>query len=258
MLSAERREELLRLVRDEGVGEVTELARLIGVSPSTIRRDLTSLETAGALVRVHGGAVLSAAPAAPAGPAEEPVPGDRRQEHPREKDELADAAVRLVAPGSTLLITGGTTSEALVRRLAGVHGLTVVTNSLTIAGLLADHPGTEVVVLGGYLRHGENSLLGHITRLAMAELSVDQAIVSTYGISARGLTGANIAEADTDRFLLESVPRIVVLADGSKFGRSSGIRIVGLDRVSAVVTDALAPEEEVAALRERGVEVVRG
>ncbi|MEU2657286.1 DeoR/GlpR family DNA-binding transcription regulator [Streptomyces sp. NPDC007325] len=255
MLSAERREELLRLVRDEGVGEVTELARLIGVSPSTIRRDLTSLETTGALVRVHGGAVLAAAPA---GPAEEPAPRDRRQEHPREKDALADAAVRLVAPGSTLLITGGTTSEALVRRLAGIEGLTVVTNSLTIAGLLAELPGTEVVVLGGYLRHGENSLLGHITRLAMAELSVDQAIVSTYGISARGLTGANIAEADTDRFLLDSVPRIVVLADGSKFGRSSGIRIVGLDRVSAVVTDALAPEEDVAALRERGVEVVRG
>jgi DeoR/GlpR family transcriptional regulator of sugar metabolism len=255
MLSAERRNELVRLIRDEGVGEVAELARLIQVSPSTIRRDLTALEKAGTLVRVHGGAVL----AGPSdGPTDEPVPFDRRQAHAREKDALADAAMELVMPGSTLLVTGGTTSEALVRRLDRVEGLTVVTNSLTIASLLSDHVDTEVVVLGGYLRHGENSLLGHLTHLAMAELSVDQAIVTTYGISRHGLTGSNIAEADTDRFLLEAVPRIVVLADGSKFARTGGIRIVGLDRVSTVVTDASAPEAELATLREQGIDVIRG
>ncbi|MFD4374342.1 DeoR/GlpR family DNA-binding transcription regulator [Streptomyces sp. NPDC058486] len=253
MLSAERRIELVRLVREEGVGEVSELARLMDVSPSTVRRDLTFLEKAGTLVRVHGGAVLTTAAD---GPTDEPGPGERRQEHPREKDELADAAARLVEPGSTVLITGGTTSEALVRRLDQVPGLTVVTNSLTIATLLSDRPDINVVVLGGYLRHGENSLLGHLTRLAMAELSVDQAIVTTYGIGRHGLTGANIAEADTDRFLLQSVARIVVLADGSKFARSGGIRIVGPERVSTVVTDGSAPREELDALREQGIEVV--
>jgi DeoR family transcriptional regulator of aga operon len=111
-------------------------------------------------------------------------------------------------------------------------------------------------VLGGYLRHGEMSLLGHLTREALSELSPDQAFVGAYGIDRRGLTGAHVMEADTDRSMLRAAPSVSVLADSSKFGLRGPVRIAGPHGITRLFTDADAPPDEVAALREAGVEVV--
>ncbi|MEK8171224.1 DeoR/GlpR family DNA-binding transcription regulator [Streptomyces sp. M19] len=187
----------------------------------------------------------------------EPEREVRSQAYSAEKRELGRAAAAYVRPGSTILVTGGTTTQALVPFLGDVPDLTVVTNSLPIAAALAHHETVATVVLGGYLRHQEMSLLGHLTRQALEELSIDRAFVSAYGISRTGLTGAHVNEADTDRHLLSAAAEVAVLADGSKFGRGGPVRIAGPERLTYVFTDASAPEEELAALRERGVEVVR-
>lgn len=250
MLGAERRSRLLRVVREEGVIPVGVLAERLGVSASTIRRDLTDLQEQGALKRTHGGAVA---------PEDvlEPEREVRSQVFSAEKRQLGRVAAGHVRPGSTILLTGGTTTQALVPFLADVPDLTVVTNSLPIAVALSQHDNVATVVLGGYLRPQEMSLLGHLTRQALEELSIDRAFVSAYGISRAGLTGAHVNEADTDRHLLGAAAEVVVLADGSKFGRGGPVRIAGPERLTYVFTDASAPEDELAALRERGVEVVR-
>lgn len=249
MLSAERRKRLVRLVREEGVAQVNELAERLGASASTIRRDLTGLQAEGLLTRTHGGAL------APDGPleAERQV---RQREHSTQKQRLATAAGRYISPGSTVLVTGGTTTESLVPVLAEIADLTVVTNSLTIASALADHDRIDVVVLGGYLRRGEMSLLGHLTQQMLGELSLDQAFVSTYGVDRRGLTGAHVMEADTDRYLLRAAPIVSVLADSSKFAVRGPVRTAGPERMNRLITNADAPPDEVEALRSTGVEVV--
>lgn len=251
MLGAERRATLVRLVRDEGVAHVGALAERLGVSPSTVRRDLTELQNKGVLERTHGGAVLGQ-------DGEEPVRQVRSQAQPLEKQRLGAAAARHVVPGSTILVTGGTTTQALVPFLTDIPGLTVVTNSLPIASVLSGHESVDVVVLGGYLRHHEMSLLGHLTRQALEELSIDRAFVSTYGIDRTGLTGAHVNEAETDRYLLRCASEVVVLADGSKFGRRGPVRIGGPELLTYLITDDTAPEEELAALRAAGVTVTRG
>ncbi|QKW17767.1 DeoR/GlpR transcriptional regulator [Kitasatospora sp. NA04385] len=250
MLGAERRKQLVQLVHGEGVAQVGELARRLKVSPSTIRRDLTDLQSEGLLARTHGGAV------APEG-TEEPVRQLRSKAFSMEKQRLGRAAAAHVAPGSTIMVTGGTTTQAMTAFLVDVPELTVVTNSLTIAVALSEHEQVDVVVLGGYLRHSEMSLLGHLTREALDELSVDMAFVGTYGVDRRGLTGAHVEEADTDRFLLRSAAKVAVLADSSKFGVRGPVRIAGPERMTYLFTDVDAPADEVAALREAGVTVVQ-
>jgi DeoR family transcriptional regulator of aga operon len=106
MLGAERRKLVLRLVREEGVAQVAELARRLDASASTIRRDLTDLQNEGLLQRTHGGALAPEAPGEP----------DRRvpqRAHAAEKHRIARAAAAYIEPGSTVLITGGTTTQAL-------------------------------------------------------------------------------------------------------------------------------------------------
>lgn len=251
MLGAERRKRLLHVVRAEGVAHVATLAERLEVSPSTIRRDLSDLESQGLLNRTHGGAMAESA---------RPMEPDRPQRTgfaPWEKRKLASAAVENIAPGSTILVTGGTTTAAMVPLLGAIDQLTVVTNSLHLAGELAQHEEISTVVLGGYLRHREMSLLGHLTRQALEELHVDEAFVGAYGITGTGISGAHVDEAETDRWLLSRVRRVTALVDGSKFGRSGPVRVAPASRLSRVITDASAPEEDVRALRESGVDVVR-
>ncbi|MGW2339535.1 DeoR/GlpR family DNA-binding transcription regulator [Streptomyces sp. NPDC001661] len=251
MLGAERRKKLLHVVRAEGVAHVGTLAERLGVSPSTIRRDLSALQSEGLLNRTHGGAMAEA------------VQTDEADRPQRigfaswEKSKLASAAAKHVAPGTTILITGGTTTAAMVPLLDGIERLTVVTNSLHLAGELAQFEEISTVVLGGYLRHREMSLLGHLTRQALEELQVDEAFVGAYGITDAGISGAHVDEAETDRWLLSRVRRITALVDGSKFGRSGPVRVAPADRLYRVITDASAPEDELSALRAAGVDVVQ-
>ncbi|MET9255157.1 DeoR/GlpR family DNA-binding transcription regulator [Streptomyces sp. NPDC048182] len=255
MLGAERRNKLLRMVGEAGVAQVGLLAERLGVSPSTIRRDLSHLQDQGLLNRTHGGAVAQQ-PAADGG-GEEPDRPARSDVASWEKRQLAEEAVRHLRPGTTVLITGGTTTAMLAPLLSAVPDLTVVTNSLHLAGELAHHESVTTVVLGGYLRHREMSLLGHLTRQALEELHIDEAYVGAYGINAAGISGAHVDEAETDRWLLSRVQRVTVLVDGSKFGRSGPVRVASAARLHRVITDASAPEAEVAALAAAGVDVIR-
>lgn len=245
----ERRRELLQLIRIHGTGQVTELATKLGVSPSTVRRDLNDLHGQGLLARVHGGAMASTE--------FESSPVVRSVDAEAQKNRIGARAARLVRDGSTILVTGGTTTEAMLAHLADRTGLTVITNALPIAGALARFPGVDVVVLGGLLRPGELSLLGHLTVAALRELSPELVFTGVFGVDAEaGVTGAHVREAATDREIIARARRLVVLADASKVGRIGPARLADADRVHTLVTDAGVDPVEVADLAALGVSVI--
>lgn len=249
MLSHERQREVLRHMRSRGGGNVRELAEAIGVSPSTIRRDLKDMDQQGLLTRVHGGA-------SPADNEIEVARIARRLEHAVEKRRIGAAAIDCIRDHSTILITGGTTTEAMLPHLTERQGLTVLTNGLDIALGLSRHAGIAVVVLGGILRPAELSLLGTLAEQALEEFHVDTAFTGTYGIDPEvGLTGASVHEASTDRRLLQGADSIVVLADSRKFAQHGPVRLVTVDQISTLVTDTGAPPGAVRALRQAGVDV---
>jgi len=248
MLSAERHRRLVQHLRLHGSGNVTDLAEQLGVSSSTIRRDLRELDERGLVERSHGGA------SAPAG--DEPQLQSRVTSHSAEKETIGRAAARMVQAPGTILITGGSTTEAMVPYLAAYDGLTVVTNALNIAWQLTRLPQLTVVVLGGVLRHGENSLLGTITEQALSQLHIDQVFTGALGIDPdSGISGAHVQEAGTDRSLLASARQVVCLIDSSKFGRRGPVRLADITGIDAVVTDGGADPTVVGALEAHGVRV---
>lgn len=132
-----------------------------------------------------------------------------------------------------------------------------MTNALPIAQVLSATTTVDVIVLGGVLRHREQSLLGHLVERALSELQIDQIVTSAFGLDIdAGLTGAHVDEAQTDRALLAAGRRVVVLADESKLGRRGPVRLAPLDRVATLVTDA-GPQHPVSrTLTEQGGTVV--
>ncbi|MFD4374347.1 DeoR/GlpR family DNA-binding transcription regulator [Streptomyces sp. NPDC058486] len=252
MLSERRRDRLLSHVKERRSIGVDDLAQLLGVSVSTVRRDLDEMHERGLLRRVHGGALSLQDPEADEGPV-----NDRAVDNTDAKHRIAARAVELIEPGSTILLTGGSTTAQMVPHLASVPDVTVVTNSIAIAHDLGTLPTpVQVIVLGGLMRTGEMSLLGYLTTQALAELHIDMAFLSAYGLDHEyGILGAHLAEAETDRNMVAAARRLVVLADHSKFSRRSAVRIAPNARIDVLVTDRETPEEPLDALREHAVAI---
>lgn len=250
MFAAERRQRILELVRSSGAISLRELARQLQTSEVTVRRDLRALESEGLLDRRHGGAVL------PGGLAHEPTYSEKSQVAAEEKAAIADLAVSLVSDGDALVVGAGTTTQAFARRLTRFSELTVVTNSLMVAQVLARARGVEVVMTGGSLRGSIHALVGSMTEQALSSVQATRAFISGNGVTAeRGLSTPNVAVAGVDRALAAAGREVVVLADHTKIGLDATMQTVPPAGIAHLVTDDRAEAAQLAELRSAGVQV---
>ena len=246
MMSRNRRLQLLARVDEAGLASVGTLARDLDVSPSTIRRDLARLAADGALVRTYGGAAAGA------------VLAGRDGLDPRlaSKRAIGALAADLVVDGQTITISSGTTALEFARCLVD-RRLTVITNALDVVGVLLDRPGIELVVLGGVVRPGMHSMLGHLAELVLRELRADALFMGIGALSAeRGLMNDAIPEILTDRALRHASGKCIVLADSSKLGAVAPAFVFGAEEVDTLVTDSEGDPRQIAALEACGMRVL--
>ncbi|MER7404699.1 DeoR/GlpR family DNA-binding transcription regulator [Streptomyces sp. NPDC000070] len=246
LLAEQRRSLILDEVRRRGGVRVNELTRKLGVSDMTVRRDLDALARQGMLEKVHGGAV-------PVVEASTHEPGFEAKSglELTAKEDIARAAAKLVAPGAAIALSGGTTTYALAQQLLDVPDLTVVTNSVRVADVFhaaqrtsGPRQGAATVVLTGGVRTPSDSLVGPVADQAIAALHFDLLFLGVHGISVEaGLSTPNLAEAETNRRLVQSARRVVVVADHTKWGKVGLSSFASLERIDTLVTDAGLPEE---------------
>ena len=249
MLVPDRHRSLLDEVRRRGSAQVAQLADAVGVSSSTVRRDLAVLEAEGLLLRARGGAYLRPADGPGPRPTSSSASGDAGKQH------LGRRAVDLVEDGMTVMILGGSTTATMLPLLAG-RRLSVVTNGLEVANALAPHHEITVVMLGGVLHRDQMTLLGRMTEQNMAELHVDVMFAGAYGIHPDvGVTGDKLATAGYHHTMLKHAASLVVLATGEKFGRQGSTLLARIDQVDTFITDGQAPPETVEAVRALGPRV---
>ena len=252
MYAPERQQEILRLARDGGRVDVVSLAEEFQVTAETIRRDLKALDRAGLVRRVHGGAI-------PAGRLDfEPDLAERESTAADEKDRIAKAALAELPTQGTVILDAGTT----VARLAGIipleAELTVVTHSLPIAARLADHPGMQLHLVGGRVRHRTRAAVDAWALRAYSEIRADVVFVAANGFSAgHGLTTPDLAEAAVKRAAITAARRVVLLADSAKHGQEHFARFGALSDVDLLITDSGLSPEDATAMERGGMEVVR-
>lgn len=250
MLGQQRQKLILDFLRTHKSAQVHQLSSVLGISLSTVRRDLSEMDQEGLVRRVHGGAMfIENYPESPA--------LLRASDHAEQKRRIGEAAAQLVNDGESIVVTAGTTTEAMIPYLADKANLTVVTNALNIAWKLATCPHINVVVLGGWLRHSELSLLGHLTMEALKDIHMNKIFHGTYGIDpTSSLAGTYMQEVETDRLLIATARELIVLADSSKFGQPGTVRLVPIEAVSTIITDTDVSPSDVATLRAKGVTVI--
>ena len=233
-LARQRQTEILERVREQGAVRVADLVRALGVSDMTVRRDLEVLHQRGLIEKVHGGAA-----AIEGSPLFEPGFTVKSTLMQAEKTAIAAAAASLVAPGTAIAISAGTTTFALARRLIDVPGLTVLTNSVPVAdALYKDGRPDQTVILSGGVRTPSDALVGPFAVEVIRSLHVDTVFMGTHGMDLKsGFTTPNILESETNRALIEAGRHLVVLADSTKWGTIGISSVARLEDADTIITD---------------------
>ena len=226
----ERRSRLADLIRVRGFAALDEIVRELGVSESTVRRDLDALAKKGTARRTHGGAVYAGGIPRPA------EFDDHQPANWSAKRAIARRAAEIIADGETVLLDGGTTTYEVARLLVG-RALQVVTNSLPVANLFVSESRTDLVLLGGYVAPRSGVCLGPYANELLGRLHVTSTVLSAAGIAAEGLFNAHLLLAETEQAMLQAAGRVIVVADSSKFGRKSLTLVSGLDAIDVLVSD---------------------
>jgi DeoR family transcriptional regulator, fructose operon transcriptional repressor len=252
LYAEERQQEIVRMARADGRVDVATLADTLHVTAETIRRDLTTLERAGVLRRVHGGAI----------PVErigfEPALATRDSVLIDEKERIAKAALAEVPDEGAIILDAGTTTARLAQALPVDRELTVVVNSPVIATMLGTRSNLNVLLLGGRLRGRTLATVDDWALRPLADMYVDVAFLGTNGLSVeRGLTTPDPAEAAVKRAMMGSARRVIVLADHTKIGNDYLARFGTLADLDLLITDAGLDDDLVTDVEAAGLRVVR-
>jgi DeoR/GlpR family transcriptional regulator of sugar metabolism len=239
MLARQRQSLILEKIRDDGGVRVADLAREFRVSDMTVRRDLESLHSRGLVEKVHGGATSLTGSAR-----FEPGFAAKSGLQEREKEAIAESAARLVSPGAAIAMSAGTTTYALARKLVDVPGLTVVTNSVPVADALhRAGRSDQTIVLTGGVRTPSDALVGPFAIAALRTVHVDLVFMGVHGMDPHsGFTTPNVLEADSDRALVATGRRLIVVADHTKWGVIGISSIARLDEADTLITDTGLPQ----------------
>ncbi len=237
MLVEERRQKVLELVSERGFMALADLAKALNTSKSTIRRDLEYWDQQGQLRRTHAGAVYRD------DGQNLPALEERQQREIEEKRLIARAAAARIRDGDAVLLDGGTTTLEVAKLLVG-RPLQIVTNSLPIANLFASSRETDLVMLGGYVYPRTGVALGPHTVRMMEDIHVQQALMSTGGITAKGLFNSNILLVETERQMMRCADEAVVVADHTKIGRQALAFLCELAEIDTLIVDhGITPEQ---------------
>jgi DeoR family glycerol-3-phosphate regulon repressor len=227
---------ILDLARSAGQLHVEDLAARFGVTLQTVRRDLNDLAEAGHLERVHGGAVVRA-PQANIGYRE------RVALNAPAKEAIGRACAAAIPEGASLVLNIGTTTEAVARALLRHRRLTVVTNNMNVANILARNEDCQILLAGGALRRSDGGLVGDLAKDFISQFKPDIAVIGASALDMDGdLLDFDLAEVTVSRAIIAAARQVYLVCDASKIGRRAPARIGHLSEIDKLFTDRPLPE----------------
>jgi DeoR/GlpR family transcriptional regulator of sugar metabolism len=249
MLAEQRRGRLLELVRSRRFASLPQLVDELGVSESTVRRDLEYLEEQGTARRIHGGVLYTgASPKLPHFDVGQPSQWDQKR-------AIAECAVGLIEDGDTVLLDGGSTTYEVARLLVG-RPLHVVTTSLPVANLFASDQNSDLVLIGGNICPRSGVARGPYADEMLAKVRVRKTILSAAAVSDEGFFNNNLLLVETERAMIRAGDEAIVVADSTKFGRQSLVHVCPLGDVRHLVVDDQISQAWQDKVRAAGVDLI--
>jgi len=251
MLTEERRGAIVSLLLENGKVQVKDLSKRFKKSEVTIRTDLKQLQQRGLLFKSHGGAIL---PNVANG---EPTLYEKSVEHALEKARIGAAAAELIQDGETIILDSGSTTHEIAKCIRDRRDLTVITNGINIATELAGFRGMQIILLGGVMRHGSLSIIGHFAEEMLSQLTADKLFMAADGCTLEfGISTPKFEESQINQAMMNIAREKYLTADSSKFGKNSLSRIVSLWDMDGVISDNGLPDEYKDEIEAHGLKLV--
>jgi DeoR family transcriptional regulator, ulaG and ulaABCDEF operon transcriptional repressor len=254
MLEAERHRLIKKIVDERSIVSVIDLVEILDASEATVRRDIVALADRGEINRIRGGAE-SVRPRHEVHLVGSPFNLSQGVSS-AEKRAIARVAASLIEPGDSLIISGGTTTFALVEFLPR-EGLDILTNSMPIVTSLLSTSRNRVTLPGGTIYREQNIVLSPFEDDATNHFSAKTLFTGCFGINRFGLMEADPLIVQSQRRLMRRCEQLVVLADSRKLRQRSSIVVSGLEQVSVLITDAGAADKDLEIFRAAGVRVIQ-
>lgn len=249
MLTEERRDRIAQLLEASNSMQVDQLSDMFDVSVATIRRDLSALEEAGVLRRVHGGAVF----------VRKPISSHARfllnqYEMQAEKAAIGRLAASLIQPNDTVLLDVGTTTLEVAKALKYRSDVTVLTNSLPVLNELAE---SQIPVYSLSGRMMGFSLVGNLVSNTLHSFHISKVFIGCFGYTLEyGITERVYDIAQNRNFFIEQSDEAILVTDSRKFGNNAAIMVENSKLVKTIVTDSGLSEEWRQKLQARGINVL--
>lgn len=231
MLTEERYSKILSILEDKGSVTVLELVDELNISESTIRRDLTTLDSLGRLIKVHGGAISKNGMHS----AVEEKFTHKKEINLEAKKKIGKYAASLIRKDDFVYIDAGTTTECIIDNIK-THDATFITNAIGHARLLAER-GFKVYVLGGEFKATTEAIVGEEALASLEKYNFTKGFWGTNGINIKqGFTTPDLKEALVKRKSMENCKECYVLADDSKFSKISSVSFASFDKAQIITT----------------------
>jgi DeoR/GlpR family transcriptional regulator of sugar metabolism len=230
MLTITRRSLIKETLKEHKTVTVSELAKKLNVTRETIRHDLQTLEGEGFLMRTHGGAFI-----------QDSVQNEvsmmvRKTANVTEKTLIAQKAAEFIQDGDSIFIDFSTTCSFICQYIKNKK-ITVLTNSLFVADSLSESENINLILLGGAYRASEKAFLGSMTMRDLGIFYVDKVFMSARFLSIEnGMTDYNETFAELHQFMLKRGNTIYLLADSSKFNKTSFVSISDFRDIDVLIT----------------------
>jgi len=246
----ERRKTILEILEVDEKVKVSSVEKILNVSGETIRRDLERLEKEGLVKKVYGGAVK-------AKNSVEPPFDQKTAMNTKEKREICRLAAGLVEDGDVIFIGHGSTAYEIVRFLNGKKNVTIVTPSVPVLLLAMEGFHGKTIFIGGEYEAEQKFTSGPLAEMMLNELKADKAFVAAGGVSINdGISDYDLHGASNSKKMIQRAEDVIVLADSSKFGRTTFAKICSLSDVSMIITDRHCPEQWKKKLSDHKVELL--
>jgi DeoR family fructose operon transcriptional repressor len=239
MFAQERHNSIRKIVREKQRLSFAELQNLFRVSPATLRRDLSELERAGDLIRVHGG-VLD-----PLYARAEISFDERQQRHNTEKKSIATKANELIPAGSSVFVDAGSTCLEAGKILMHRADIRLITHSVTLVAACS-HAEASIICIGGELRKVSGALVGGPALNAFANLQFDFALIGATGLNSEGCWTTELTESEIKKNIIARAKRRIILADQSKWQAPSTVLFSAWDHINDCIVDLLPTEATLA------------
>ncbi|MEG1639330.1 MAG: DeoR/GlpR family DNA-binding transcription regulator [Ruthenibacterium sp.] len=238
MLAQQRYNTILELLEANGIVHTADLVNKMKVSSETIRKDLDFLEQEKRLARVHGGAISLKNEKTLDYASEYISLQTRNTQHMEQKAAITNYAASLVKEHQVVALDYGSTSQMMAIALKkNFRSLTVITNSVQNAMILAECPDFTIILTGGILNKDEFTLGNDFTPM-LDFLHIDILFMTVTGIDpAIGCTDQCLREAKIQNQMRQTASQTIILADSSKFGKGSLVKVCALRDVNTIITD---------------------